>query len=96
MTASIIPLQLILVAQLYIYHPSPFRPHKRARYTPDLLSSAICVASENYVHTFTTPSDSPDLLPCDDPNTLHSMKKDVPFQGRVNRGYCCRNHDQKR
>ena len=23
------------------------------------------------------------------------MNKDVPFQGRVNRGYCCRKHGQK-
>ena len=49
----------------------------------------------NYFSTLTTPSDSPDLLPSDDPNTLHVMKKDVTFLGRVKRGYFCRKHDKK-
>ena len=49
-------------------------PHKRARYTPYLLPAAISVASENYVSTLATPSDSPDILPTDDPNILHVMK----------------------
>ena len=31
----------------------------------------------------TTPYDSPDLIPSGDPNTLHVMNKDVPFQGRL-------------
>ena len=70
-------------------------PHKRARYTLDLLPAAISVASENSVSNLTTPSDSPDLLPSDDPNTLHVMNKDAPFQGRVHRGCCCRKHGQK-
>ena len=51
-----------------------------------MLPYAISVASENYVSTFTTPYDSPDILLSDDPNTLHSMEKDVTFRGRVNRG----------
>ena len=44
--------------------------YKRARYTPDLLTVTISVASENYVSTLTTPSDLPRvlLLPSDDPN----------------------------
>ena len=46
-------------------------PHKRARYTPDLLPAAISVASDFFLITLTTPSDSPDLLPNYDPNTLH-------------------------
>ena len=54
-----------------------------------LIPAAISVASENYVSTLTTPSDSPDLLPTDDSNTLHVMKKGMPFKGRVLRGYCC-------
>ena len=70
-------------------------PHKRAQYTPDLLPAAISAASENYVSTFNTAYDSPDLLPSDDTNTLHVMKKDVHFQGRVHIGYCCRKHGQK-
>ena len=64
----------------------PF-PHKRARYFPDLLPDTILVASGNSVSTFTTPYDSPDLLPSDDPNTLHVMNKYEPFIGRVHIGY---------
>ena len=56
------------------------RSHKRARYTPDLLPSAMCIASENYVSTLTTPYDSTDLLPSDDPNTLHVTRKYVPLK----------------
>ena len=63
------------------------RPHKRSRYTPDLLPAAISAAPENYGSTLTTPSDSPDLLPSDDPTTLHDMEKDVTLLGRVNIGY---------
>ena len=70
-------------------------PHKRARYTPDLNPAAIYVASKNSVSTLTTPSDSPDLLPSDYPNTTHVMKKYVPLLGRFNRGYFCRKHDKK-
>ena len=62
-------------------------PHKRVRYTPYLIPAAISVASENYVSTLTTPSDSPDILPTDDPTTLHAMKKDVPLKVRVSRRY---------
>ena len=69
--------------------------HKRASYTPDLLPADISVASENAFSTLTTSSDSPDLLTSDDPNTRHGMKKGVPFQGRVHRGYCCREHGKK-
>ena len=71
------------------------RPHKRAQYTPYLLPAAISVASENYVSTFTTPTDSPDLLLSDDPNTLHVMKKCSHLQGRADRGYCCIKHGKK-
>ena len=48
--------------------------HKRSQYTPDKIPSAISISSENYVSTLTTSSDSPYLLPCDDPNNLHIMK----------------------
>ena len=71
-------------------------PHKRSQYTPDLLPAAISVASENSVITLTNHSDSLDLIPTDDPNTLHFMKKYVPLKGRVNRRYCCRKHGQIR
>ena len=71
------------------------RPHKITHYTPDLLPAAISVASENYVSTFTTPSDSPDFLTFDNPYTLYVLKKDVNFIDRMKRGYCCRKYDQK-
>ena len=70
--------------------------HKRARYAPNMLPAAISVASEISVSTLTTPSDSPDILPTDDPKTLHFLKKDVPVKGRVHRGYCCSKHGRKR
>ena len=78
MTDSIIPLQIILVSRIFIYLSSPLMidtPHERSRYTPDILLDYISVASENYVITLTTPSDSPDLLPTDYPNNIHVMKK---------------------
>ena len=79
-------------------HPITFdyrpRPHKIARYTPDMLPNAIYVASENSFCTLTTPSDYPDLHPSDDPNNIHVKKKYVTFLGRVKRGYCCRKHDK--
>ena len=66
------------------------RLHKRARYIPYLLPDAISVASEISFSTLTTPSDSLDLLPSDDHNTLHFMNTVVPVRGRVYIGYCCR------
>ena len=59
------------------------RSHKRARYTPDMLPAAISIASENYFSTLTTPSYSPYIITSDDTNTLHVMKKYVPFLGSV-------------
>ena len=69
-------------------------PHKRARYTPYLLTDAISVASENYVITLTTPYDSPYLLPTDAPTTLHILKKYVPLKVRAKIEYCWRKHGQ--
>ena len=98
MNSSMIPLQLILLAQIFIYLPSQFMiypsPHKRGWYTPYLLPAAISVASESYVSTLTTPSDFPYLLPTDAPTTLHITKKDVHLKVRVNREYCWRKHGQ--
>ena len=71
-------------------------PHKRARYTPNLLPAAIYVATENYVSNLTTPSDLLDLIPSGHPNTLYVMKKYVPLTFRVKRGYWCRKHGQIR
>ena len=71
-------------------------PHKRYRYTPYLLPSAISVASENSVSTFSTSSDSLDILPTDDPNTLHVLEKDMPLNGRFQRGCCSMKHCLKR
>ena len=45
-----------------------------------------------YISTLNTPYDSQDILPTDDPNTLHIMKKYVPLKGRVNIGYYYRKH----
>ena len=91
MTASMIHLQLIVVAQLCIYLPSPLMidapPHKRARYAPNLLPATISVASENSVSALTTPSDLPDILPNDVTKTLHVLKKDLPVKIRAHRGY---------
>ena len=61
--------------------------HKRYHFTPDLLPAAISVASENYFSTLTALSDLPDLLPSDDHNTLHVMKKYEPYHGRLKIGY---------
>ena len=98
MTAWIIPLQINLVDHLLIYLTLTFMidpAHKRSRYTLDLLSDAISVVSgEN--STLTSPYDSLDLLPTDDPNILHVVKKSVPLLGRVKIVYWCRKHDQKR
>ena len=62
---------------------------KISRYTPDILPSAISVASEKYVCTLTTSSDSPQLclLTSDDPNPIHVTKKYEPYRGRAKIGY---------
>ena len=100
MNASVIPLQMILVAQLCIYLPSPLMiyppTHKRVWYAPDLLPASISIASTNSVSNLTTPSDSPEILPTDDPNTLHVVNKDTPLEGRVHIGYYCIKHGWKR
>ena len=62
------------------------RPYMRAGYDPDLIPAAIFVASEKYVSILTNPSDFPDLLPTDDTNTLHVLKKYVTLKGRVHIG----------
>ena len=51
------------------------RPNERARCTPDPLPDAIYVASEKYVITLTTPSESPQfiILTSGAPNTEHIM-----------------------
>ena len=88
-----------MVAQLCIYLPSPLMidpPASQIPICPNLFPDAISVASENSVIALTTPSDSPDILPTDDPKTLHVLNKDVPVKGRVQIGYCCRKHGRKR
>ena len=72
-------------------------PHKRSRYTPDMLPVAISVASENSVSTLNTPSDSEQLflLPTDNYNPLCEITKYEPYRGSVRRGYCCKKHDEK-
>ena len=70
--------------------------HKISLYNPDLLLGSIYIASENSVSTLTTPSDSTDFLPSDDPNNLHVMKKYEPYFGRLKRGNFCGKLDKKR
>ena len=72
-------------------------PHKIARYTPDLLSVDISVASENSVSALITPSDLARLflLPSDDPNPLHSIFKYKHYHDKVIKSYCWRNHNEK-
>ena len=50
-------------------------PNKRSRYTSDPLPAAIYVTSGNYVSTFTTPYEYPQviLLNSDDLNTHHTI-----------------------
>ena len=69
-------------------------PHKRARYDPNLHPATISVASENSVSTLTTTSDLPDILPTDVQKAIHVLKKGMPVNGHVQRGYCCRKHGQ--
>ena len=69
----------------------PPPPHKKACYTTDLLPAAISVASENSVSPLSTYYDLPDLLPTDDPNPLHVIKKDVHFLGMVYKDTVVRN-----
>ena len=70
-------------------------PHKRDRYTPDVLAYEISVASENSVSTLTTTSDSPDLLPCDYPNLIYAINKYEIYIFSVKIGYCWRKNDEK-
>ena len=98
MTASIIHLKLILVAQLCINLQSPLMidapPPKRARYAPNLLPATIYVASEKSVSTLTITSDLPDTLPTDGLEIIHVLRKGMPVNGRFHRGYCCRKHSK--
>ena len=73
-------------------------PDKRSRYTPYLLPAAISVSSEKCVSSFTTPSDSPQviLLTSDNPNPHHAIKKDNPGHVRVKRSYRSRRRHGKR
>ena len=71
------------------------RPHNRALYTSDMTPANVSVVSENSFSTLTTPYDYPDLLPSDDPNTIHVIKIDLPVLGRRQRGYCCRIYNKK-
>ena len=74
------------------------QPDKRARFTPDMLSSAVFVASETSVSTFTTPSDSTQVcvITYDDTNPHHVMKKYNLVCGRVKIWYWSKRCDRKR
>ena len=87
MTASIVPLHIIFgIPDLNLppttidYRPCP---HKRALHTPDLLPAAISVTSENYFIAMTTLFYSSDILPSDDYNPLHVMKKYEKGEKRI-------------
>ena len=62
------------------------QPHIRDRYTPYLIPDSISVESDNYFIYLATPSNYPDILPSDDPNTLSFMNKYLPLLVRVKRG----------
>ena len=83
------------IPPITIYDRPPPAP-KRARYSPNLLPATISVASENSVSTLTTPSYLPDILPTDGQKNVHVLKKGLPVNGRVHRGYYCRKHGQIR
>ena len=68
-----------------IFDDTP-HPHKRARYTPYLISAAIYISLGNYFSTLTTPYDFPDILPSDNPNSIRVMNIYVPVLDRVHRG----------
>ena len=70
-------------------------PNKRACYTPAPLPAAISAASVKSVSTFTTPSDSPQviLLTSDSINTDNSTSRDKPGNAMEKIGYCSRRHD---
>ena len=58
--------------------------NNRSYYTSDPLSDAVSVTSGNYVSTFTTPSDSPEVifLNPDGTNTHHTIISDKSCRGR--------------
>ena len=70
-------------------------PHKIYQYTPDMLPATINVAYKNSVSTLTNPSNFSDILPTNDTNIIHVMKKYEPYIGRVERGYYCSKHRLK-
>ena len=72
-------------------------PDKIDRYTPDLFSAAIYVASENSVINLTTHFDSPHVpvLSFDDSNPHYTINKDKTWRGRVKIGYCYRKRVEK-
>ena len=99
MNASIITLQMNLLAQLCIYLPSPLMIDPVHMKEPDIPQICSHLPSllplKNCVSNLTNPYDYPYILPSNDRNTLHVMKKYVPSQGSVQRGFCCRKHGKK-
>ena len=99
MTDSMISLHMNLIYRICIYLPSYFMIYPARIKDPNIPQICSHMTSllplKKYVSTFTTPSDLTDILPSDDPNTIHIMKKYVNLFGRVHRGYCCMKHDKK-
>ena len=91
MNDSIIPFQLIVLAQFLISLTFPLMivpTHtKRARYTSDTFLDAISVTSGYLFSTLNTPSNYPQLLEpnYDDPDTLHTIMSDNPYYCRMTR-----------
>ena len=60
-----------------------------------MIPASISVASETFVSNLTTLYYLPFIIPSKDPNTIHAVKKDAPFLGRMKTGYYCSEHDIK-
>ena len=98
MTASIITLQMNLVAQILIYLPLPLIIDPtwiKEPAIPHICSHLPYLLPLIFFSNLTTPSDYPDILPYVDTNTIHLIKKYVNLLVRVKIGYCCRKHYKK-
>ena len=100
-TDSMIPFQMIVVAQLWIHLPLPLLIDPTRIKYPTIplicLHLPFMLPLKNILVNLTTPSYSPQLLllTSDDPNPCHSTNKDKPYHGMVKILYCSRKHDEK-
>ena len=71
-----------------------FIPNKISCCTPDMLPSDISIYSKRYVSTFTTPSESPQVILLNPyaSNTDHIIMRDKPSHATDKMGYCSSLH----